>query len=171
MAALSRKLKLMNVFLDGVSFAGETQGVTLPNLAKATEEFRGGGMLGPVKQTTGHQAIELEHKYGGPVVQIVRQMGITRVDGLMVRFAGAYQRPDGDGVDAVEVVVRGFHEEVDRGTDKTGDDSEMSVKTACSYYKESWNGEVIYEVDLLTGLWIVDGVDVYAQLRAAVGLA
>lgn len=44
--ALPRKLKLMNLFIDGVSYLGVVQSVTLPKLTRKLENYRGGGMNG-----------------------------------------------------------------------------------------------------------------------------
>lgn len=167
---LPRKLKYLNVIVEGRGSPGEVMSVKLPNLKKKTESFRAGGMPGEVKVANGHEAIDLEHEYGGYMVEAVRQAGVTRVDGLGLRFVGSYQRPDGSGVDTVEIAVRGFHEELDRGDSKIGDDTKFTVKTACSYYKETVNGEVVYEIDLLNMVWTVGGVDLLAAHRDAIGV-
>lgn len=168
--AMPRKLKLMNLFNEGQSYLGETTSVTLPPLKKLTEPFRAGGMLGPVKTVLGLDAIDVEWTCGGYMEHVVRQFGVIGAAGLMLRWTGAYQRGDDERVDAVEVVVRGFHEEIGGGERKTGEDTEFSVKTACSYYKEVFNGETLLEIDFLNSIWVVDGVDVMAAHRAAIGV-
>lgn len=168
--ALPRKLKLMNLFNEGLSYLGECTTVTLPPLKKVTEPYRGGGMIGPVKTVLGMDAIDLEWTCGGYMEGAIRQFGIIGAAGLMLRWTGAYQRGDDESVDAVEVVVRGFHEEIDRGEQKVGEDTEFTVKTACSYYKEVLNGTTLLEIDFLNSIWVVDGVDVMAAHRAAIGV-
>ncbi|WP_243260345.1 phage major tail tube protein, partial [Pseudomonas aeruginosa] len=37
-----------NLFIDGVSFAGDVPSLTLPKLAVKTEQYRAGGMDAPV---------------------------------------------------------------------------------------------------------------------------
>lgn len=167
---LARKLKYLNVFVEGVGYAGEVMSVKLPNLKKKTEDFRAGGMPGSVKVANGHEAIDFEAEYGGYIFDAIKQMGVTQVDGLGLRFIGSYQRADGTGVDTVEIVVRGFHEELDRGDSKIGDDTKFTVKTSCSYYKETLNGVTAFEIDFLNMLWTVDGVDLLADHRAAIGV-
>ncbi|KLB47455.1 phage major tail tube protein, partial [Xanthomonas euvesicatoria] len=51
----------------------------------------------------------------------LNQYGATTHNAVQLRFAGAYQRDDATEVDAVEVVVRGRHSEIDPGTGKSGD--------------------------------------------------
>lgn len=167
--ALPRKLKNLNLFGNGESFLGQVVEVKLPTLTRSMEDYRGGGMSGPVKIDNGQEAIELESKFGGLMRSILRQYGVTRHDGVQLRFAGAYQRDDTGAVDAVEVVVRGRHSEIDAGTAKAGDDTEFTVKTACSYYKLSINGVTEIEIDLVNMVEIVGGVDRLAEQRRAIG--
>ncbi|MGO4703824.1 phage tail protein [Dyella sp. 2RAB6] len=95
---------------------------------------------------------------------------ITTVGGCLIRFAGAYQSDDTGAVDAVEVVVRGRHKELDFGSAKPGDNTQHKFTTPCSYYKLSINGAVKIEIDLLNMLFLVDGVDRLAEQRRALGI-
>ena len=51
--AMPRKLKYMNTFLDGISYLGVIESVTLPKLTRIMKEWRGGGMDGAVKVDQG----------------------------------------------------------------------------------------------------------------------
>lgn len=168
--ALPRKLKALNLFNDGESYVGEVSEVTLPPLARQMEEYRGGGMNGPIKVDLGMQAMDLEWKCAGFMVGVMRQFGLPYFDGVQLRFAGAYQRDDTGGVDSVEIVVRGRHEEINGGTAKSGDDTEFEVKTTLAYYMLSVNGVVEVEIDFINMVEIVDGFDRLAEQRRAIGL-
>lgn len=168
--ALPRKLKNFNLFNDGVSFVGVAAEVVLPKLTRKLEEFRGGGMNAPVDTDLGMEKLEVEHTYAGLVREIFNQFGITRADGVLLRFAGAYQRDDTGEVDAVEVVMRGRHAEIDPGSGKAGDDTEFKVKSSLSYYKLTINGETVIEIDILNMIEIVNGEDRLAEQRRAIGL-
>lgn len=167
--ALPRKLKNFNVFGNGESYLGQVTEVTLPTLTRSMEEYRGGGMSGPVQIDNGQEAIEIEHKYGGMMRSILRQYGVIQHDGVQLRFAGAYQRDDTGAMDAVEVVIRGRHQELGMGNAKAGDDTEFSVKTAASYYKLTINGRVEIEIDLVNMIERIGGVDRLAEQRRAIG--
>lgn len=168
--ALPRKLKNLNLFNDGESYIGQVQELTLPTLTRSMEEYRGGGMSGPVKIDNGQEAIELEWTLGGLIKSALDQYAVTKHDGVQLRFAGAYQRDDTGAVDAVEVVVRGRHEEIDFGTAKAGDNTELKIKTACSYYKLTINGGTVIEIDFLNMIENVNGVDRLAEQKRAIGL-
>lgn len=168
--ALPRKLKNFNLFNNGNNYLGQIEEVTLPKLSRKMEEWRGGGMDGPVQIDLGQENIELAWTAGGVIATALSQYGVTTVGGCMLRFAGAYQRDDTGDVDAVEVVVRGRHKEIDFGSAKPGDHTQHKYNTACSYYKLTINGRVMIEIDVLNMLFIVDGVDRLAQQRRALGI-
>ena len=166
---LPKKLKNMNLFNDANSYLGVIAEVTLPKIVHAMEDWRGGGMLGPIKIDNGLEAMEFEWTLGGLEAIAIKQMGITRHDGVLMRFMGAYQSDQDGSVTAAEAVMRGRHQELDPGTQKPGEDTETKYKTVCSYYKLTWGGAVLFEIDMLAGTYIVDGIDRYAEIRAAIG--
>lgn len=168
--ALPRKLKNCNLFNDGNNYLGQIEEVTLPKLSRKMEDWRGGGMDGAVQADMGQDNIELQWTAGGVLDTALRQYGVTRVGGCLLRFAGAFQRDDTGDVDAVEVVVRGRHKEIDFGSAKPGDHTQHKFTTACSYYKLSMNGSVLVEIDLLNMVFNVGGVDRLADQRRAIGL-
>jgi P2 family phage contractile tail tube protein len=164
-------LKNFNLFSDGNSLMGIADEVTLPKLSRKTEDFQGGGMPMPVELDMGNEKIELDWSCAGFVADAVKQYGASKVGGSLLRFAGAYQREDTEEVQAVEIVVRGRHKEIDFGNAKIGDKSQTKVKTVCSYYKLTVDGQVLFEIDALAMIFIVNGVDMLAKQRKAIGLA
>ena len=168
--SLPRKLKNMNLFNEGQSLLGEIKSVTLPKLTRKMEDWRGGGMNGTLKIDLGmgDDGLVLESTYGGLELLTLRQFGMASVDGVYQRFAGAYQRDDSGVVDAVEVVVKGRHEEIDMGDQEPGEDTEHKVVTNCVYYKLTVNGKVELEIDVLGFKEIVNGVDRLAEQRKAI---
>ncbi|MBQ0714190.1 MAG: phage major tail tube protein [Paraperlucidibaca sp.] len=170
--AMPSKLKNMNLFNDGNSYLGVSKAVTLPKLSRKMEAYRGGGMNGPAKvdMGMGDDGIVLEWTLGGIDMTAVRQYASAELGGVGMRFAGAYQRDDDGTVDAVEIVVRGRHEEIDMGEAKPGEDTEHKIKTNCSYYKLTVAGRVEVEIDVLNFIEIVNGVDRLAEHRRAIGL-
>lgn len=170
--ALPRKLKYLNLFNDGNNYMGLVESLTLPKFTQKFEKFRGGGMPGAVDISMGLDdgALDTEFEIGGTEALLFKQLKATTVDGVQLRFAESIQRDDTGEVQAVELVVRGRHKELDSGTHKQGDSSTTKVSSTNSYAKLTINGEVLYEVDLVNMVWIVDGVDLMEAHRAAIGL-
>lgn len=168
--ALPRKLKRFNVFLDGVNYIGECVEITLPKLARKMEDYRSGGMSGPVDIDLGMEKLELDVTYGGFMQDVVKQFGIGKLDHVMLRFAGSYQRDDSGDCDAIEVVMRGRAQEIDFGSAKAGDNTDFKTKYSLSYYKLTLNGSDLVEIDLVNLVEKIAGVDRLAEHRRNIGL-
>ena len=170
--AMPRKLKNFNIFNDANSYQGIVKNITLPTLARKMEAYRGGGMNGPVKADMGlsDDGIQVEWTLGGWDLLAIRQWGATSASAVALRFTGAVQQDDTGATPAVEVVMRGRHEEIDFGSAEPGGDTEHSITTTCTYYKLSVDGEVLVEIDILNMVEIVNGEDILADQRAALGI-
>ena len=170
--ALPKKLKLMNLFNEGNSYLGQTGEVTLPKLGRKLENWRGGGLIGNVKVDFGlsDDMIEMTWKLGGIDPLVIQQYGAASISAFGLRFAGSYQRDDTGETTAVEISLRGRHEEIDFGNAKSGDDTEMTMKTIWSYYKLSIDGATVIEIDIPNLICMVNGVDLYAKHRENIGL-
>ncbi|MBK1686208.1 phage major tail tube protein [Rubrivivax gelatinosus] len=168
--ALPKKLKNFVLFNAGNSYLGEIPEVVPPKLSRKTEDYRAGGMGGSVKTDQGLEALEMEWTAAGYLRSLFVQFGTLKHDGVQLRFAGALQADDSETVTPVEIVVRGRHTEIDFGTAKAGDNTEIKVKTAISYYRLTLNGEVLIEIDLVNMIENVGGVDRMAAVKAALGV-
>ncbi|MFV0625196.1 phage major tail tube protein [Sphingomonas sp. ac-8] len=169
MGGLPAKLKNWNVFVNGEDYAGVASELALPKLAEKVEQWRGAGMLAEVDVSMGLEKLELEHKYGGLVRDILRQFGAVGVGSSMIRFVGAYQEEVAGGVMAAELVVRGKHVEIDPGSAKAGDETEWTVKSTLTYLRWRVNGRTEIEIDVINNILIVDGFDRMIAIRAALG--
>ncbi len=167
---MPRTLKDMMLFNEGLAYMGDAKTVSLPTLSRKMEGYRGAGMSGELQMDMGQEAMEMSFTCGGPMRDVLRQWGVTTVDGVYLRFAGNYQSDDTATLDHIEVIVRGRHSEIEMGDQETGEPSEFKVTTALAYYKLVWNGRVEMEIDPLNMVEIVDGVDRLALRRAALGL-
>ncbi|MCW2410867.1 MULTISPECIES: phage major tail tube protein [unclassified Sphingobium] len=167
---LPRTLKNMMLFNEGSAYLGEVKAVTLPTLTRKMEEYRGGGMAAPISLDMGMEALSASFTAGGPLRDALRQFGVQTVDGVYLRFAGAYQQDDSAAVDAIEVVIRGRYSEIEMGDQEVGEPGEFSATVAIAYYKLIWNGRTEIEIDPINMIEIVDGVDRLAAQRNAIGI-
>jgi P2 family phage contractile tail tube protein len=168
--ALPHTLRMFNVFVNGASFVDQALELKLPKIAMKTEEYTGAGMLGPVKLLKAIEAMEIEHTYNGPIREIVADFGAEKHDASLLRFMGSYSE-EGTGTDrAVEIIVRGRHNEFDPGDAKGGENGNWKVKSDLTYYKQVVDGEEWLEIDVVNKIFRVMGVDRLAAHRRNIGL-
>lgn len=161
---LPSKLKKLNLFMDG-SWLTETKSVKLPFPKFKTEDWKG------VKWRTGAQDdAALEFTLGGLSLVAIRAMGVEKIDGVQLRFAGGYQADDTAAVQAVEVIVQGQVNELDPGDAEEGKDTEHKFTVNWVYYKLTIDGVDEVEIDKLRQITKFQGVEYGAALRTASGL-
>ncbi|MDZ4374909.1 MAG: phage major tail tube protein [Phenylobacterium sp.] len=169
MSRLPSVLKMMSVFVNGESYAGQALKLTPPKLVFKTEEFVGG--FGTVKMPTVLEALDIEHTYAGPIPRaITAGFGSAGLGREMIRWVGAYQDQDSGRPQAHELVAVGSHLELEFGDQEVGTKVESKAMTHCTYFKWTVDGGVRFEIDKLERIFVVDGVDRYAELRAMIGL-
>jgi P2 family phage contractile tail tube protein len=169
--SLIKTLKNFNVFNDAVGYMGVVEEVKLPKLTRKMEDFRGGGMNAPLVIDLGNEELEAELTLGGIMKQVFDQYAATKVGAVQLRFAGAYQDDETGIVQSVEVVMRGRWSEIDPGDSKAGERTKHVVKAALAYYKLSIDSVVAVEIDVLNMIENVNGTDMLAEQRKAIGLA
>lgn len=171
--ALPRKLKLMNLFIDGTSFLGVVDSVTLPKLTRKLEKYRGGGMNGSASVDLGldDDALAAEFSTGGfPDDVIWTLYAAANASAVPLRFVGSYQRDDTGETVPVEVVLRGRQKEIDTGEAKQGEDTQSKIAMECSYYKLTINGKEMIEIDTINLIEKVNGTDKLEEHRRNIGL-
>lgn len=162
------KLKNCNAYVDGGSYIGIVGEYEEPKLALMMEDWRGGGTLGTVPYDMGLEKLEATLTMGGHVAELVRKFGTPSVDGTRIRLVAAYQADNGSSPDAVNIFLGGRFSEIDMGKAKPGDNTEHKYKAALAYYRREVNGRVEMEIDMLAGVFIVDGVDRYAEIMSII---
>lgn len=157
------------MFVDGVSFSGDVPSMTLPKLSIKTEEYRGGGMSGPVDLPTGLEKLEAAFTTNGVRKEALKFFGLADQTACNLVFRGSFKGQKGT-VKSVTVTLRGSLKEVDMGDWKPGDKAEIKHAVAITYYKLEIDGRVMYEIDFANMVQVINGVDQLAAERSALGL-
>ncbi len=113
-------------------------------------------------------ALDMEWTIAGMDDLVLTQWGGSAVP---LRFTGSYQRDDTGEEIAVEIEVRGRHQAFDFGEAKQGEDTETKITTKNTYFKLTWNGKELIEIDTVNMVEKVNGDDRLAQRRKNLGLA
>ena len=168
---LPKTLKNFNLFIEGVGYSGIAEELTLPKLTRKMEEYRGGGMHGPVEIDLGMEKLEMEFTLREYSQEVLNYWGVSDKAGLGLRFLGAAVRDnDAAETDSIEIVVRGRWRELDFDTVKAGEMNSLKVAVAASYYKYIVNGTDVIEIDPVNMIEMVNGVDRLEAQRNALSI-
>lgn len=169
MAAARNVRKNLNLFVDGRGHAGQIVDFNAPKLQLKTEDFRAGGMHGPLELTLGHEKLESDFSLQSYDADVLAQWNVR--EGQPVQFTAREALESHDGtVTAVAHFMRGKIKEIDSGTSKPGELATMKISMALQYYKLVHGGRTVQEIDVENMIVIQDGVDVLASIRAAIGI-
>lgn len=168
---LPRRLKNFNVFLEGYSMLGIAEEVVLPKLVRKMEEYRAAGMNGPLKADFGHEAMELEITSAEIDANLIKTWGTSDMQKVGLRFRAAMEREGNDGsVEGLEIVARGRFSTIDMQTVTSGEKHSAKYMLEVAYLKITDNEVELIEIDVLNMVEKVDGNDILADQRAALGV-
>ena len=159
----------MNLFVDGVSFSGDVPTLSLPKLTQKVEDYQGGGMFAPIEFAVGMEKLESAFTTNGVRREALKYFGLADQTACNLVFRGAFKGLRGV-VTPVIVTMRGGIKEVDMGDWKPADKAEIKHAVKLVYYKLEIDRRVMYEIDPLNMIQVVDGVDQLAAERSAIGL-
>lgn len=161
--------KNLNLFVDGRGYAGQIEEFNAPKLSLMTEEFRGGGMHGPVEITMGMEKMETDFSLISYDADLLSLFGV--VEGANVPFVAREALESYDGtVTPVVHTMRGKIKEIDPGTSKAGDVPSLKISMALTYYKLQHGDKTVQEVDIENMIHAVNGTDTLTGIRGALGI-
>jgi P2 family phage contractile tail tube protein len=159
----------MNMFVDGISLQGDVPSLSLPKLTVKTEAYRAGGMDGEVDMDQGLEKMESSFTTNGIRKQVMKFFGLSDGTAFKSVFRGSYQEQTGAKLGVI-ATIRGRLRECDPGEWKPGEKGEFKYAVSVSYYKLEIGGAVMFEIDPVNMIRIIDGVDQLAEHRENLGL-
>lgn len=169
MSAAAQILKNFNIYVDGRSYAGNVDEITLPALNVTGEDYRAGGMDAPVEIDMGMDKLEASFKVSKWDRNLIGSWGATAGNRVPLVFRGALEDHDG-AVKAVEVSLFGKIHGLETDTIAPGAKPAQTYRFAASRYIYKQDGEVLHDIDVLNCKRVIDGVDRLAAIRDAIGI-
>jgi P2 family phage contractile tail tube protein len=168
MAAIPEKIVNYNVYDEGEKLVGITGEVTLPNFEAMAEEISGAGIAGSFESPTpGHfSSLEMEIPFRTVTNQSFR---LAVPGGRTITLRASQQGYDVSGGQVnyrgLKITVRGLPKGHNLGTAAVGQPTNTTNTIEVLYIKVEENGETMLELDKLNFIYIVNGVDVLADVR------
>ncbi len=169
MAMIPQTLFNTNLFVDGISFAGDVPSLSLPKLTLKTDDYRAGGMDAAIEMDQGMEKLEASFSTKGVRREAMSKFGLADQSAFNSVFRGSFKGQKG-ATTGVIATLRGMLKEVDTGDWKPGEAAEMKFAIALSYYKLEVGGRALYEIDPINCVRVINGVDQLAQVRRDLGL-
>lgn len=169
MSAASQILKNFNIYVDGRSYAGNVDEITLPALNVTGEDYRAGGMDAPVELDMGMDKLEASFKVSKWDRNLIAKWGATNGGRVPLVFRGALEDLDGT-VKAVEATLYGKIHGMETDTIAPGAKPSQTYRFAATRYIYKQDGETLHDIDVLNCKRIIDGVDRLAAIRTAIGI-
>lgn len=159
----------MALFMDGTSYIGNVDNIDPPKLTATTEEFRGGGMNGPVEITTGHEAL----RFGAEVINYSEEVFalFSLAEGSTKSFTirGALKSWN-NSTKPIKWNCRGKVIEIDPQNVKPGTPPRAKLTVALDYMQLTIGTTVVQEIDVINMTQIINGVDVLYDVANALGI-
>ena len=160
----------LNAYVDGRGYMGRVNELVLPKLTPKMREYTAGGLSATIDVPTGEiEKLESEVTLTGVDPDVIGLFGVTMGNATSLVFRGSTQSEDGSKGE-VKVFQRGMIKELDWGSWKPGEDSNLKLATTLQYYRYEYNGRVLIEADPINYKLIVNGVDQLAEMRQALGI-
>ncbi|MDR7867611.1 MAG: phage major tail tube protein [Sporomusaceae bacterium] len=172
MNQVPEKLISYRVYRDGVDLVG-TADVQLPELEAMTETIKGAGIAGevdsPVLGHYGSMTLVLNWRtLVKPIAFLSRQevhaLDLRGASQVMDSASGAYK------VVPIRITIRATPKKTSLGKFEVGAQMESSNELEVSYIKVALDGADVIEIDKYNYIAKIDGVDVLADVRSALGL-
>jgi len=165
------RLANCNVYMNGTSQLGRCEEAKVPGIKHIMAEHKALGMVGKVDLWAGVDKLEADFKWSSFYPDVIVTIANPFV-AVALQVRGSLQNWDDSGlVSEVPVVVhmRGLFTEHAFGDYKMITPAEFPSKFAATYVKCVYNGAELYEIDKLSNIMKVNGVDLLSVYRDNIG--
>ena len=159
------KIVSASVTVAGNPRKGETQSIQLPNLTWRSAEDTPLGLPGTVMRYFGVENIQVELVFDAVQKDILTQWGSFNIRAHNYRVNYVTQSSDGTFKNGV-AEFSGRANEVARGVIDSGEDASTTTLTIdCVSYKETYDSEPVFNIDIEKEIIEIDGEDVWEEIR------
>lgn len=165
------RLTNANVYMDGKSFLGKVEEISLPDIKHKMSEHKALGMVGMMEFFAGIEKMEAKIKWNSFYVDAMKKMA-NPTKAIQLQVRGSLENYNSTGRGAQQPVVIFLtctSKNFPTGNFKQHDNVECESMLNVTYCRLEVNNESIMEVDILSNIYKVDGVDILAEYRANLG--
>ncbi|MDD3466025.1 MAG: phage major tail tube protein [Campylobacterales bacterium] len=160
-----------NVYINGNSFLGKIEEAKMPVVKHTMTEKKALGMVGKLETWAGFDKMEATLKINSMYKDLMTLIANpTKAVQLQLRSYIETQGSQGSiGSAAMVTYLTGVFKEIDLGNFKQHDNVEISAPMTVSYIKQVIDGQDIIEIDAYSNIYKVNGEDILASYKNAIG--
>ena len=163
------RITKFQAFVDGKSYAGTVSSFTPPVPTEKVEEVLTGGMLAPMEVSMGLEKLEASMVFESSSPDVLNLLGIVEQGAVSFEFRGAAVDDNGTTRPVIHT-CRGNIKSIDHGTFTAGEKNQTTVSMSVVYYRHSFDGRDMIEIDVQNMVFKTGGQDRLAEQRNAIGL-
>lgn len=160
-----------NIYLDGSSLLGKADEFKLPTVKFKMIEHKAVGMVGTIKLPAGIEALEGEVKWNSFYADVWAKV-LNPFAPVQLQARGSLETHTTNGriaqVPYVVFLTAAFYE-IPLGDFKQNDKAEFSSKYNANYVRQRVNNQDILEVDAMSNIYKVNGIDQLDLYRQNIG--
>ena len=156
---------------DGLLLIGLADEITLPKISSKKTTLSGSGILGEIDAPVPGQieSSEMQIKWNHLYSDAARMMNPNETVQITIRAAQQTANKEGGVVyKGLRIVCSGHPKEINLGTLKRGDTMGATTTLELLTYKVEVDSQVIFDIDKLGGKYVVNGVDLRAEINALI---
>lgn len=165
------RLTNANVYVDGNNLLGRVQEIELPVVKQKMSEHKALGMIGTVEFFSGLEKLESKLTWNSFYADaMVKAADPSKTVQMQVRSSLETYDSTGRIAQApVVVFMTAQHKDFPLGSFKQHDNVELVSMLSVTAFRLEINGESILEIDVLSNIYKVNGVDILANYRSNIG--
>jgi P2 family phage contractile tail tube protein len=164
------KILNANVYINDINFVGRATEIDIVHVKVKTTDHQTLPMVGPLQLFQGIEKMEAGIKWAAFNADVLVQLVPTMATKLTIRVAQqVYEASSVVATDQVRAVMVGRVIEESPQALKAGEGS-VETKFAIDSYTKWVAGVPVLAIDIPNYIYMVEGVDVYADVRAALGV-
>ncbi|MCO5238867.1 MAG: phage major tail tube protein [Chitinophagaceae bacterium] len=161
-----------NVYVNGNSFLGRADEITLPQIKAKMSEHKAAGLLGSLEYFAGVDKLEAKFKWNSFYPDLLKQAA-NPFQAVKVQVRASLETYEGGSrisQQKLVVYLTGQFRDLPLGTFKQSDNVELESNMSVTAVKMEINDDEIIELDLEANIYKVNGEDLLAQYRSNLGI-
>lgn len=161
-----------NIYIDGNTFMGRAEEITLPEISPKMSEHKALGMVGEMELPAGLQKMSMKIKWNAIYPEVMKKTydPFTAVSIQVRTSIETYEGGTRTAQIPCKIFVRGTWKKSGGASFKAQDNVEMENELNVTAYKMIVGTDEVVDIDVIANIWRVNGIDQLLLYRLNLGI-